>query len=95
MVKNNLLLDDYSEEDNLSEIKTNTQLNLNLSELISEMHNNKEGPTIQLSVKEDDNKEKKVYLNLELNLDESNETIKIDLEISKKYYLELASELID
>jgi hypothetical protein len=94
MVKNNILLDDYSEEDNLSDIRYDKQLNFNISELISEMHEDN-GPTIQLSVKEDDNKEKKVYLNLELNLNESNETIKIDLEISKKYYLELASELID
>lgn len=51
-------------------------------------------PKIEFIVEEDENKEKQVRMNFEFKVNESSEIIKIDLEISKNTYLELADELL-
>ena len=51
-------------------------------------------PKIEFIVEEDENKEKQIRLNFEFMIEDSNELIKIDLEISKSTYLELANELL-
>ena len=51
-------------------------------------------PKIEFIVEEDENKEKQVRMNFEFKVNDSSEIIKIDLEISKKTYLELADELL-
>ena len=51
-------------------------------------------PKIEFIVEEDENKEKQVRMNFEFKVNESSEIIKIDLEISKNTYLELANELL-
>jgi len=51
-------------------------------------------PKIEFIVEEDENKEKQVIMNFEFKVNESSELIKINLEISKNTYLELADELL-
>ena len=51
-------------------------------------------PKIEFIIEENKNKEKSIRLNFEFKIDNSGETIKIDLEISKKIYLEIANELL-
>lgn len=55
---------------------------------------NMESPTIEFIIEEDENNEKQVRLNFEFKLENSKEVIKLDLEISKNTYLELADELL-
>lgn len=51
-------------------------------------------PKIEFIVEEDENKEKQIRMNFEFKVDNLNEVVKIDLEISKKTYLEIADELM-
>ena len=60
----------------------------------SEIENDAESPKIEFIVEEDENKEKQIRLNFEFMVGDSNELIKIDLEISKSTYLEIANELL-
>ena len=53
-----------------------------------------EEPKIEFIVEEDENKEKQIRMNFEFKVNNLNEVVKIDLEISKKTYLEIADELM-
>ena len=53
-----------------------------------------EEPKIEFIVEEDENKEKQIRMNFEFKVSNINEVVKIDLEISKKTYLEIADELM-
>lgn len=53
-----------------------------------------DSPKIEFIVEEDENKEKQIRLNFEFKVNDLNEKIKIDLEISKNTYLEIADELL-
>lgn len=94
MVKNILkkkyLLDTFDDE-NIEEtnyidesIKTNIEENLD-----------EDTPKIEFIIEKNDNDEKQIRLNFEFKIDDSDEIIKLDIEISKNTYLEIADELID
>ena len=51
-------------------------------------------PKIEFIIEENDKNEKQIRLNFEFKLSNSEEIIKIDLEISKNTYLQMAEELI-
>ena len=51
-------------------------------------------PKIEFIVEEDENREKQIRMNFEFKVKNSNEVVKIDLEISKNTYLEIADELL-
>ena len=53
-----------------------------------------EEPKIEFIVEEDENKEKQIRMNFEFKVNNLNEVDNIDLEISKKTYLEIADELM-
>jgi hypothetical protein len=110
MVKNTLnkiyLTDEYEEDDNISlslkKNKKNDKLskkskkeNVIDSGIIQEdCLEGDDTPKIEFIVEEDENKEKQIRLNFEFMVGDSNELIKIDLEISKSTYLEIANELL-
>tara|TARA_A100001015_G_C14971573_1_gene705385 strand:+ start:856 stop:1200 length:345 start_codon:yes stop_codon:yes gene_type:complete len=109
ILKNFLLTDLYENEEGMTvnnEITVdnkNDELceNDNCSDLESDCENNQDYdvvddsiPKIEFIVEEDENKEKQVRMNFEFKVNESSEIIKIDLEISKNTYLELADELL-
>ena len=109
ILKNFLLTDLYENEEGMTvdnEITVdnkNNELyeNDNYSDLESDCENNQyyeevddSIPKIEFIVEEDENKEKQVRMNFEFKVNESSEIIKIDLEISKNTYLELADELL-
>ena len=52
-------------------------------------------PKIEFIIEKNDNNEKQIRLNFEFKIDGSDEIIKLDIEISKNTYLEIADELID
>ena len=56
--------------------------------------NNYEEPKIEFIIEENDKNEKQIRLNFEFKLNNSDELIKIDLEISKNTYLQMAEELL-
>ena len=65
------------------------------NEMIDVVDNSQdEVPKIEFIVEEDENKEKQIRMNFEFRVNDSNELIKIDLEISKSIYLEIADELL-
>ncbi len=107
MVKNTLnkiyLTDEYEEDDNISlDLKKSKSTKKKKSKkdnkletfLESEIEDDAESPKIEFIVEEDENKEKQIRLNFEFMVGDSNELIKIDLEISKSTYLEIANELL-
>jgi hypothetical protein len=51
-------------------------------------------PKIEFIVEEDENQEKQISMNFEFKVSEISETIKVNLEISRKTYLEIAEELL-
>jgi len=51
-------------------------------------------PKIEFIIEEDENHEKQIRMNFEFKVSDINETIKINLEISRKTYLEIADELL-
>lgn len=50
-------------------------------------------PKIEFIVEEDENHEKQIRMSFEFNVSDISETIKVNLEISRKTYLEIADEL--
>lgn len=95
MVKFNskkFLLTDIFDDEPTLEVK-DKKIKKNKKE--EEIHeDNMESPTIEFIIEEDENNEKQVRLNFEFQLENCKETIKLDLEISKNTYLELADELL-
>ena len=91
MVKNNckkVYLTDTYEDENLI---------LESNKIESTLDENKcsdDEPTIEFIIEKNENDEKQIRLNFQFKLEESNEIIKLDLEISKNTYLELADELL-
>lgn len=75
---------DYIKEDSDSD---------NDSEFL-EIDTENEIPKIEFIVEEDENKQKQIRMNFEFKMSSSNEVVKIDLEISKNTYLEIADELL-
>lgn len=51
-------------------------------------------PKIEFIIEKNEDNEKQIRLNFEFKLNESDDIIKLDLEISKNTYLELADELL-
>tara|TARA_Y100000589_G_C27075531_1_gene597287 strand:- start:352 stop:672 length:321 start_codon:yes stop_codon:yes gene_type:complete len=101
ILKNFLLTDLYENEEGINVdnevIENNKEIEIDETE--SEDYENFEEldedvPKIEFIVEEDENKEKQVRMNFEFKVNDSSEIIKIDLEISKKTYLELADELL-
>jgi len=105
---NNFYLTDEYEEDaeisiNALENKTSEKSKLDTfmesdifeNEMIDVVDNSQDDvPKIEFIVEEDENKEKQIRMNFEFRVNDSNELIKIDLEISKSIYLEIADELL-
>lgn len=90
ILKNKYLLDTFDDE-NIEEtdfidesIKTDIEENLD-----------EDTPKIEFIIEKNDNDEKQIRLNFEFKIDDSDEIIKLDIEISKNTYLEIADELID
>ena len=76
--------DDYIKEDSDSD---------NDSEFL-DLDSENEIPKIEFIVEEDENKQKQIRMNFEFKMSSSDEVVKIDLEISKNTYLEIADELL-
>lgn len=105
-LKKNYLTDEYEEDVNInlnykknkSEDKKKLGKKLGKSKLNNFMddlfHDENDSPKIEFIVEEDENKEKQIRMNFEFMVGVSNELIKIDLEISKSTYLEIANELL-
>lgn len=104
MVHNSLLLDEFNDENiDLSEIYTEIKLddnhNKNNDNSIDDDFYDiiTEGniiPDIKIEVEDDENNEKVVKFSLSIIINEdTNETITIDLNITKKTYLMIAEEL--
>ena len=101
ILKNFLLTDLYENEEGINvnnEVIENNK-EVEIDEIESEYFDNTEEldediPKIEFIVEEDENKEKQVRMNFEFKVNDSSEIIKIDLEISKNTYLELADELL-
>ena len=83
IIKNYYLTDEFKDE-NLGIL--NNELVVN--------KNNYEEPKIEFIIEENDKNEKQIRLNFEFKLNNSDELIKIDLEISKNTYLQMAEELL-
>lgn len=83
IIKNYYLTDEFKDE-NLGIL--NNELVVN--------KNNYEEPKIEFIIEENDKNEKQIRLNFEFKLNNSEELIKIDLEISKNTYLQMAEELL-
>lgn len=79
---------DFCENDNYSDLESDCENNQDYEDVDDSI------PKIEFIVEEDENKEKQVRMNFEFKVNESSEIIKIDLEISKNTYLELADELL-
>ena len=106
ILKNFLLTDLYENEEG---VQNNNKITVNNQQYKNCEHDNEseseknqsseEGddsiPKIEFIVEEDENKEKQVRMNFEFKVNESSKIIKIDLEISKNTYLELADELLN
>ena len=80
--------DELCENDNCSDLESDCEINQDCDVVDDSI------PKIEFIVEEDENKEKQVRMNFEFKVNESSEIIKIDLEISKNTYLELADELL-
>ena len=99
MVKNyskKILLTDLFDDEPI--LKVDEEEYVNTKNIKDNPINNKdddlESPTIEFIIEKDENDEKQVRLNFEFQLENSKEVIKLDLEISKNTYLELADELL-
>ena len=96
MVKNNskmLYLTDTFEDENLIYDSLKRKSKKNNKKIDKEIED-PDSPMIEFIIEEDENKEKQIRLNFEFKLNETDEIIKLDLEISKNTYLELADELL-
>jgi len=58
------------------------------------LNNENEIPKIEFIVEKDENEEKQIRMNFEFTINNSSKIVKIDLEISKNTYLEIADELL-
>tara|TARA_B100000161_G_C33542207_1_gene411167 strand:+ start:192 stop:518 length:327 start_codon:yes stop_codon:yes gene_type:complete len=107
MVKNTLnkilLTDEYEGDEKISfsdkkiKQKEDSKLNDFIKSELNEKYldyDESESPKIEFIVEEDENKEKQIRMNFEFTIGDSNELFKIDLEISKTTYLEIANELL-
>mgnify|MGYP001257620939 FL=1 len=83
IIKNYYLTDEFKDEN----------LGILNNELVVDK-NNSEEPKIEFIIEENDKNEKQIRLNFEFKLNNSDELIKIDLEISKNTYLQMAEELL-
>jgi hypothetical protein len=83
IIKNYYLTDEFKDEN----------LGILNNELVVDK-NNSEEPKIEFIIEENDKNEKQIRLNFEFKLNNSEELIKIDLEISKNTYLQMAEELL-
>lgn len=83
IIKNYYLTDEFKDEN----------LGILNNELVVDK-NNYEEPKIEFIIEENDKNEKQIRLNFEFKLNNSEELIKIDLEISKNTYLQMAEELL-
>ena len=83
IIKNYYLTDEFKDEN----------LGILNNELVVDK-NNSEEPKIEFIIDENDKNEKQIRLNFEFKLNNSEELIKIDLEISKNTYLQMAEELL-
>ena len=83
IIKNYYLTDEFKDEN----------LGILNNELVVDK-NNSEEPKIEFIIEENDRNEKQIRLNFEFKLNNSEELIKIDLEISKNTYLQMAEELL-
>ena len=83
IIKNYYLTDEFKDEN----------LGILNNELVVDK-NNYEEPKIEFIIEENDKNEKQIRLNFEFKLNNSEELIKIDLEISKNKYLQMAEELL-
>ena len=103
ILKKFYLTDEYEDDDVFlnedSSLKTDDNTIIEDSEYDSESDSDSdkeddEEPKIEFIVEEDENKEKQIRMNFEFKVNNLNEVVKIDLEISKKTYLEIADELM-
>ena len=102
ILKNFYLTDEYDKDDNISfsfnknkKLKKNKKMKKkkdNFAEELDELSD--DSPKIEFIVEEDENKVKQIRMNFEFKIEDSNEIIKIDLEISRNTYLEIANELL-
>lgn len=103
ILKNFYLTDEYDKDDNISldlkkkknknkKSKKESKKMKDLEEDIEELSD--DSPKIEFIVEEDENKVKQIRMNFEFKIENSNELIKIDLEISRNTYLEIANELL-
>ena len=102
ILKNFYLTDEYDKDDNISfsfnknkKLKKNKKMKKkkdNFAEELDEFSD--DSPKIEFIVEEDENKVKQIRMNFEFKIEDSNEIIKIDLEISRNTYLEIANELL-
>ena len=83
IIKNYYLTDEFKDEN----------LGILNNELVDDKSYSDE-PKIEFIIEENDKNEKQIRLNFEFKLSNSEEIIKIDLEISKNTYLQMAEELI-
>ena len=87
-----ILLTDTFEDEKIIEVKEkSTKKKSKIEESIDD---NLDSPTIEFIIEKNENDEKQIRLNFEFQLENSKEIIKLDLEISKNTYLELADELL-
>lgn len=105
ILKKYFLTDIFDEDENIGDcfIK-NKSINLEENnfenenseseDILDEEFEDDDSPKIEFIVEENENKEKQIRLNFEFTVNDLNEKIKIDLEISKNTYLEIADELL-
>ena len=94
-LKKYFLTDDYTSEDDTAIFIKDDETKEEEIESESESSTIADDePCIEFIVEENEKKEKSIRLNFQFKLDNSKELIKIDVEISKNTYLEIADELI-
>jgi len=88
----NIFLTDIFDDEDIPKLKQKN--NKKAKNIVDELKEDVDTPTIEFIIEKDENDEKQIRLNFEFQLEKSKEVIKLDLEISKNTYLELADELL-
>ena len=97
VLKNKYLLDTFDDESIDLDIEETDETDDNIVSEIEDDSLNLDNdiPKIEFIIEKNEEDEKQIRLNFEFKMEESDEIIKLDIEISRNTYLELADELLN
>ena len=97
VLKNKYLLDTFDDESIDLDIEETDETDENIVSEIEDDNLNLDNdiPKIEFIIEKNEENEKQIRLNFEFKMEESDEIIKLDIEISRNTYLELADELLN